>query len=179
MPRGIYQVLELVRERPYRHGFYEISGAHVLIHDSGGVGDQKVEHLREVTRRAALNGSARRGWKEIPAEEEAANVEILARRRELIDGSREEEDHALVFVDVGWITEVERVNRVHERIERSPEILEVRCREPVSGVGRVAHYYRAVRDCDDAPGPDIGIRTSRRGVSVEIHQIADLRNGDR
>src|ERR1700730_8449363 len=114
MPRGIDQVLELVGECTQRNCPHEISRAHILVYDAGGVGDEKVEHFREVARRAAFNGTNCRGWKEIPAEEESANVEVLVWRHELIDSTREEQDYALVFVDVGWIAEVERVDRVHE-----------------------------------------------------------------
>src|SRR5882762_11290632 len=85
----------------------------------------------------------------------------------------------LVFVDVGWSAEIDSVDGVHERIERCPEILKVLRGEAVSGVGRVAQNYRTVGDCDDASRPDVGVRTSRRGVCIEIHQVADLGNGNR
>src|SRR6202163_227910 len=150
MTRGVDEMLKLVRQRPDCRRPHEIERAHVLSHRYVRVWHEQVEHFRKVASGTGLNRAAGSDWKEIPAEEEPPDEEVLTRRRQLVDRAREEKDHTLVVVDVGRIAEVEGIDRIDQRIEHRSEGLIILGREAVSRVSRIAHDNRAVCDGNNA-----------------------------
>src|SRR5207247_10315554 len=99
--RVIYQMLKFVRDCTDRDRFHETHGAHILIHRYVRIGNQQIEHFREVARRTSLNAAGGSERKQIPAEEKSAFVEILIRKIQLIESKCEKQYHVLVVVDVG------------------------------------------------------------------------------
>src|ERR1700740_2264094 len=115
-------MLELMRQCGDGDRLYKVGRAYVLIDDTVRIGHQQIEHLRIVAR--CTGGDAARGGcrKQVTAEKEPSDIEVLTRRRELIHRACEEKDLVLILVHVRRRAEVDAVDGKNEGIEGSTEI---------------------------------------------------------
>src|SRR6266550_1938173 len=171
-------MLELVRQRANGHALHKTDRAHVLIDDAARIRNHEVEHLREVAGRAGGDVTSRGFGEKIPTVKESANVEILIRGSELVDGAREEENHMCVLIDVRRVSEILRIDWIDERVERDSKGAVVFIRESVRWIARIHDHNRPIGDGRNTPGSDERIRAARSRVSVELKKVANLRDSD-
>jgi hypothetical protein len=150
------QVLSLVGHQSNRTLRNEVSAPNISVDRPRRVRSHEVQNLALVASRTPLQ-SVRVGLREkISRVEKAADVFRRSFRRHFVDGTRKDNDHPAIAVDVRWPAEAGGYGRIDEGIEGCTDRLIFGVAE---AVGRIALVVE--NDCSLCDGSDTRLSSDR------------------